>query len=285
MSKTAGISLDLIRTNGGTQMRAELDQSVYFDYRDKWLAGVEFEPVDVFHDGSTYWLADGFHRFYGAREAKRSSIPARVKQGTQRDAILFAAGANAAHGLRRTNADKRQAVTTLLNDDEWVKWSDNAVAEKCHVTQPFVREVRAQLITVISSPAAKTADDPKVGRDGKSRKPRRKPMAKAPKNDAAHPLPIPPREPGEDPVEPAHKPKTTATVAKNGKATIIPPAYDKHAIEKAFGSLVRLVDDMARVSSLNNSPHHRECTSYMSKSLDTFRLLAKECDAVHARKK
>jgi hypothetical protein len=79
-------------------------------------------------------------------------------------------------------------------------------------------------------------------------------------------------------------PKSTATAAKNGKATVVAPKYDKQAIEKSYGSLVRLVDDMARVSNMNNSPHHRQCTSLMSSSLDEFRKLAKECDAVHARK-
>jgi hypothetical protein len=34
-------------------------------------------------------------------------------------AVLYAADANAAHGLRRTNANKRHAVTVLLDDDEW----------------------------------------------------------------------------------------------------------------------------------------------------------------------
>lgn len=90
------------------------------------------------------------------------------------------------------------------------------------------------------------------------------------------------------PVAAAHRaavPRTVATASKNGKATVIAPAYDKQKIEKDYGALVRLIDDMARVSALNNSPHHREATSYMSKSLDAYRLLAKECDAVQARKK
>ncbi len=85
-------------------------------------------------------------------------------------------------------------------------------------------------------------------------------------------------------VKQSEKPKTTATVAKNGKATVIAPKYDTNAIEKSYGSLVRLVDDMARVSNLNNSPHHRQCTSAMSESLDEFKKLAKLCDAVQARK-
>lgn len=110
--------------------------------------------------------------------------------------------------------------------------------------------------------------------------------ASAPPSTKENPLPIPEREPGQDETEQAHKPpRTVATVAKNGTATIAPPLYDLQAIEKSYGSLVRLIDDMARVSALNNSPHHRECTSYLSKSLDSFHVLAKECNAVHARKK
>lgn len=157
------MSLDLIRTDGGTQMRASIDQETYFDYRDKWLEGVEFDPVIVFYDGTEYWLADGFHRFYGAREAKRSSIPSDVRKGTQRDAILFATGANATHGKRRTNADKRLSVETLLNDSEWCKWSDNKIAEQAFVSQQFVSNVRREVTTVVNSKEPET----RTGRDGK----------------------------------------------------------------------------------------------------------------------
>lgn len=176
------LSIDLLNTEGGTQMRAELTQDVYLDYRDKWIAGVSFDPVDVFFDGSTYWLADGFHRFYGAREAKKASIPCRIHNGTQRDAILFACGANASHGLRRTNADKRRAVEALLNDEEWCKWSDRMIAEKAAVGVDLAGSVRKQLSENDSSPAAKAADQPRVGRDGKKRRP---PAPKPPKAKSA----------------------------------------------------------------------------------------------------
>ena len=168
-SKT--LAIDLIRTDGGTQMRAELDRDVYLDYRDKMLAGVEFPPLDVFFDGSTYWLADGFHRFYGAREAKRGSVKATVHNGTQRDAILFAVGANTSHGLRRSNADKRNCVLALLNDEMWVKWSGEKIAEAAAVSANFVSEVKKQLSSDESSLVAKTKDEPKLGKDGKKRKP------------------------------------------------------------------------------------------------------------------
>lgn len=168
------IQLSAIRTDGGTQMRAELNRDVFMDYRDKWLAGEKFPDVVLFHDGSAHWLADGFHRFYGAREAKLKTIPADVRQGTVRDAILFAVAANQQHGLRRTNADKRRAVEALLNDEEWVLWSDVRVSELAGVSDALVRDVRKQLReSRSSSPAAKAAGQPRTGKDGKKRKPRR----------------------------------------------------------------------------------------------------------------
>jgi len=169
------IALDVIRTDGGTQMRGELNRDVYLDYRDKFLAGVKFPPIDLFHDGSAYWLADGFHRFYGAREAKQKTIDAVVRNGTVRDATLFAIGANQVHGLKRTNADKRACVLAMLNDETWVTWSDGKIAEHVGVSQKFVTNVRDELRTVLSSSAAKTTDDPKLGRDGKKYRPKMKP--------------------------------------------------------------------------------------------------------------
>jgi hypothetical protein len=171
------IDISAIRTDGGTQMRAELSKDVYLDYRDKMNAGVEFPPVDVFFDGSTYWLADGFHRFHGAREAECKAIKATEPDGTVRDAILFAVGANQGHGLRRSNQDKRNAVTTLLNDETWVKWSDNKIADQAGVSDMMVAGIRSQLQESCTSPAAKTKDEPKIGKDGKSY-PAKKPTPK-----------------------------------------------------------------------------------------------------------
>jgi hypothetical protein len=45
-----------------------------------------------------------------------AKISADVREGSRRDAILYAVGANASHGLKRTNRDKRNAVRVLLKD-------------------------------------------------------------------------------------------------------------------------------------------------------------------------
>lgn len=168
----ADLELHLIRTDGGTQMRVELSQDVCLDYGQKMLTGVSFAPLDVFHDGSQYWLADGFHRYFGARDVKLEKLPCRIRNGTQRDALFFAIGANVAHGLRRTNADKRRAVEAMLNDADWVQWSDGLIADKAAVSQQLVSMVREELTKLVSSRAALAADKPRLGRDGKKRKPR-----------------------------------------------------------------------------------------------------------------
>jgi len=138
-----------IRTNGGTQMRAEYNQETVTEYVAVWNSGERLPPITVYFDGDTYWLADGFHRLAAWRrflgDSSEATIDAIVKPGTRRDAILHAAGANAEHGLRRTNADKRRAVETLLSDPEWSQWSDREIARKCKVSNQFIGNMRREL--------------------------------------------------------------------------------------------------------------------------------------------
>lgn len=138
------LELRLIRTDGGTQPRAQINQDTVDEYAADMGAGATFPPVVVFYDGSEYWLADGFHRVAAARKLGSVDIEADIRPGTRRDAVLYSVGANAVHGMRRTNEDKRRAVMTLLNDAEWARWSDREIARRCGVTQPFVGRVRGE---------------------------------------------------------------------------------------------------------------------------------------------
>lgn len=139
------VNLLHIRTDGGTQPRSALYQNVIDDYADALSAGAKFPPVILFYDGSDYWLADGFHRHSAHKQSGFNEINADIRQGTRRDAVLYSVGANASHGLRRTNEDKRRAIMTLLNDDEWVKWSDREIARRAGVSNNFVSEARKSL--------------------------------------------------------------------------------------------------------------------------------------------
>lgn len=147
------LPVDKLRTDGGTQPRAGIDTGVVDDYAEQ-ITGVNewpFPPVVAYYDGDSYWLADGFHRVAAARIFREReqldgfTIPVEVHQGERRDAILYSVGANAQHGLRRSNEDKRRAVLRLLNDEEWQKWSDREIARRCHVSMSFVGKLRLSL--------------------------------------------------------------------------------------------------------------------------------------------
>lgn len=141
-SVVQNLKIEQIRTDGGTQPRMSLNEATVTEYGEAITEGAKFPPVTVFHDGAEYWLADGFHRFFAHKGIGVLDIPADVHQGTQRDAILYSVGANAAHGLRRSNDDKRKAAMTLLEDAEWAKWSDREIAKRCGVSNDFVSRLR-----------------------------------------------------------------------------------------------------------------------------------------------
>ena len=150
--KPTRVAVASIRHDGATQMRAGLAPDTVEEYTQAMIdAGGfgTFPPMIVFHDGTDYWLGDGFHRLASVKQAfpgyESLHILCDVRVGTRRDAVLYAAGANATHGLRRTNADKRRAVETLLRDEEWAHWSDGEIARRCSVSQPFVSSIRRDL--------------------------------------------------------------------------------------------------------------------------------------------
>ncbi len=132
--------------DGDAQMRVEMKPDVVIEYADDMAAGATFPPVVVYFDGTEYWLADGFHRVASARKIERETIEAEVREGTARDAIIHGIGANASHGLRRTQADKRRAVERLIRDEEWSKWSNRQIAKVAKVDHKTVGKIRRELL-------------------------------------------------------------------------------------------------------------------------------------------
>ena len=150
------LRLDQIRTDGGTQPRVAIDEGVVGEYAELYANGVDLPPVVVFYDGATFWLADGFHRYWANRQIDCNQIFAEVRHGTKREAILYSVGANADHGLRRTNPDKRKAVLTVLEDEEWSQWSDREIARRCGVSHDMVNRARRSLSENDSEPTRRT---------------------------------------------------------------------------------------------------------------------------------
>lgn len=124
------------------QSRTEIDEATVAEYAENIKGGDEFPPVLVYFDGINYYLTDGYHRYHAHKRAEKVSILCDVINGTFRDAVLRATGVNSKHGMRRTHADKRKAVMTLLDDLEWMDWSNAEIARHCSVSPTFVANLR-----------------------------------------------------------------------------------------------------------------------------------------------
>lgn len=169
-SSAAGILIEHIRRDGGTQIRAALDEDTVTEYAEAYRAKTALPALRIFFDGTDNWLVDGFHRVEAAQRAGLKRLPANIENGDRRSAILAACGANKEHGLRRSNADKHRSVETMLRDAEWSGWPDRRIARQCGVSHPMVSEVRAKMtqrvVTVTTSQSAKPAKALKSGQTG-----------------------------------------------------------------------------------------------------------------------
>lgn len=142
-----------IRLDKDLQSRAYINEDVVAEYAEHMLEGAKFPPVIVFFDSVYYWLADGYHRYYGTKKANLDEIEVEVINGTRRDAILYSLGANSTHGLPRSNDDKRKAVMTVLDDMEWCEWADREIARVCGVSSMTVGRIKKSL--QIATPSEK----------------------------------------------------------------------------------------------------------------------------------
>lgn len=135
----------------------------------------DFPPVIAFREPGTdlYWLADGFHRVEAAdleaskrEDGHEAEIAVEARPGGKLEAILYAAGANATHGLRRTSKDKVRSVLLLLEHPVVIRegWSDARIAVHAHVSASMVRKHRQERDRRLGLPPVTV----RVGLDGKA---------------------------------------------------------------------------------------------------------------------
>jgi hypothetical protein len=62
---THALEISKLRIDGGTQRRAQLNETVWAVYGELVAEGLELPLAVAFFDGEHYWLADGFHRRLG----------------------------------------------------------------------------------------------------------------------------------------------------------------------------------------------------------------------------
>lgn len=151
------LPLDAIQLDTSIQCRASIDTGVVNEYAERMQAGDEFPPIEVFGTKTKCWIADGWHRVLGARQIGTASIKARLSPGGRVEALRQALGANALHGHRRSNADKRRSVEIALR--EFPKLSSRGVAKLCGVGDDLVVSMRPQV--------PENGTSTRTGQDGK----------------------------------------------------------------------------------------------------------------------
>jgi len=156
------LSVSVLILDGGTQSRAAISELTVDEYTDVLDNGNRwpFPPVEVFHDGSQYLVASGFHRTLAAIRHGRDSIPCVIRQGTAWDALLFGMGSNSEHGLRPSQEDRRHSVELLL--DSKTKLTQRHIAKLTGVDVRTVKRIVADRKGVVQTPKKGTMS-PKNG--------------------------------------------------------------------------------------------------------------------------
>jgi len=237
------LEITSIRTDGGTQPRATYHYGIVDSFAEDMEAGANFPPIVVFFDGSDYWLADGFHRVLAAKKIDRSEIDADVRQGTLQDAQWYSYSVNQAHGLRRSNEDKKRAVEAALAHPKAAGMSDDLIADHVGVSQQMINEYRNR-VTYQNSKS--TENGYRTGKDGvKRKKPTKKPAA---------PKPTP--EPEEDEPLTEYEEQIATQYQQNGVTApiseprrvapeVLSREVDRLVAEYGYDDLCRLVELLA----------------------------------------
>jgi len=174
------LNLAVLRLDGETQARLALSQEKVQEYAALMEDGEEFRPIDAFFDGSDYWLADGFHRYFATKANKKTSIAATIHNGTLDEAQLFSFAANKVHGLHMTATDIRHCIVRMLEHPVWSGWTNAAIAKHVGTSKMTVGRVKAAM-TEPEAPAEKkyvnkhgqeaTIDTTNLGRKAKQAEP------------------------------------------------------------------------------------------------------------------
>ena len=139
------LEIKKIRTDGGTQSRKSIDPKWVRDYAENMKEGAIFPKPVVFNDGKHYWLADGFHRVAAHKSNGALEVEVDEREGSVRDAKLFAIRANNQHGRNMTAEEKRDNIIMMIKDEEWGQWSDERIAKEGGVSRITVFRIRKKL--------------------------------------------------------------------------------------------------------------------------------------------
>jgi hypothetical protein len=150
------LPIERIRFDAISKYRCGCNQRGIRDDINTSDEGRDNTKVEVFSDGTLYWLVDGYDQIMALRAIGETSALSCIYQGSLRQACLYTLSLQIARKKDRSRMEKRLAVETLLSDPEWSLWSDRAIARFCEVSPSFVGTLRK------AGFAAQVAQQPKL---------------------------------------------------------------------------------------------------------------------------
>ena len=139
------LNLALIRIDGDTQAREALSQEKVAEYAELMKDGVVFPPIEVFFDGSDYWLVNGFHRYFAAKKNGLVSIEVIIHIGTLEEAQLFSCGTDKGNGLSWNTKDRWRNIMRMLKHPVWGLWTNAEIARHVGCSKMTVGRVKASM--------------------------------------------------------------------------------------------------------------------------------------------
>jgi hypothetical protein len=249
MSEIRELDIDLIQTDvEQIQTRLGLDEErveiLCEKYKDEGAAA--FPPPIVYLDADgVLWLADGHYRLAAIRKALGPEDPrvvrAEVREGSKRDAIYCAAGANGKHGTQLTWEETRRNIERLLRDPEWGQMSDREIASHTGVSNYYVSKIHREL----------DAQEASVSRS--QMPPKSKPKRKVKRRNQEYPMDV-----GNIGHNSSKKTAAAATVPTPPAALEVPPTDDDE--EPPNDHNVEVVEDVT-ATRLNDAKDDRESDS------------------------
>jgi hypothetical protein len=139
------ILISSIIADNDVQIRVKTNANYVQRLKSDIENGVDIDPIIVYLDQNQYILSDGFHRLEAMKLAGHDNISVELREGDRRAAILNSIITNSKHGRALNNADKRKAVSKMLKDSEWSRFSDRKIAGYCGVSHTFVSNIRREI--------------------------------------------------------------------------------------------------------------------------------------------
>jgi len=145
--KTGWIALEKITFDSKYQARKSVPEDAQTEYHQQAMQGPESEwpfnaPVEIVEVAGVYYLTDGWQRCSACLKAERPKVFATIESGDLELVLMRACAANATHGVRRSDDDKRNAVRMALK--QWPKKPGSEIAEICKVSPGLVSKIRKE---------------------------------------------------------------------------------------------------------------------------------------------